>query len=282
MKEYAINHLSHALNIAQLTDTGQVRARNEDAIASDASLGFAILADGMGGYNAGDVASQMAVSTVMSALSAQMHYLAEQAQPLSHALASAYLMEAVQLANQAIYQAALAQPHYASMGTTIVASLFLDNQVIIGHIGDSRAYMLRDGSLHSISSDHSVLQQQLDAGMITVEQAKLAAYKNYVTKALGVDPEADLELNTFEVRVGDLYLLCSDGLNDMLEDSEIASILLTPRDTLASTADALVEKANQRGGQDNISVILIEITATFPSQKSLWYQTLLNKVVKKG
>lgn len=287
MNEHTINNLSHALNIAQLTDTGLVRARNEDTIASDARLGFAILADGMGGYNAGDVASQMAVSVIMSALSAQLQGLATLGQPFNHAVASAYLLEAVQLANQAIYQAAQTQAHYAEMGTTLVTSLFVDNQVIIGHIGDSRAYVLRNGRLHSISSDHSVLQQQLDAGMITAAQAKLAIYKNYVTKALGVDPAADLELNTYDVMVGDIYLLCSDGLNDMLEDSEIASLLLAEHSapnaaTLAMTARALVEKANQRGGQDNISVILIEITAAFPSEHTLWYQTLLNKVVKKG
>lgn len=277
-----MNHLEHALRIARHTDTGQLRSRNEDAIASDASIGLAVLADGMGGYNAGDVASQMATLTITAELISSFNRARQAGKSLDSDLASSLMMDAVDAANLAIYQVANEQEQCEGMGTTLVLSLFVDNQVVIGHIGDSRAYVLRNDQLKQLTKDHSLLQEQIDSGLLTQEQAKLATYKNFVTKALGVDPVADLEMNTFDVQVGDLYLLCSDGLTDMVEPYDIETTLIEGQDDLESLVNTLIRKANQRGGKDNISVILISVVEQFPRNKPNWLQSLIKKVAYKG
>jgi serine/threonine protein phosphatase PrpC len=277
-----MNHLEHALRIARHTDTGQLRARNEDAIASDASIGLAVLADGMGGYNAGDVASQMAVLTITAELISGFNQAKQSGNQVDCITASHLMQNAVNSANKAIYQVANEQEQCAGMGTTLVLSLFIDNQVVIGHIGDSRAYLLRDDQLSQLTNDHSLLQEQIDSGLLTPEQAKQATYKNFVTKALGVDPEPDLEINTHAVEVGDVYLLCSDGLTDMVDDYEIETTLIEYAHDLESLANALIRKANQRGGKDNISVILISVVEGFPINKPNWLQSLIKKVMDKG
>ncbi len=277
-----MNHLEHALRIARHTDTGQLRTRNEDAIASDASIGLAVLADGMGGYNAGDVASQMATLTITAELISGFNRAHQSGKQVDSEQASSLMSDAVHAANIAIYQVANEQEQCEGMGTTLVLSLFVDNRVVIGHIGDSRAYVLRNDQLKQLTNDHSLLQEQIDSGLITLEQAKLATYKNFVTKALGVDPVTDLEINTHNVEVGDLYLLCSDGLTDMLEPYEIETTLIEGQDDLESLANTLIRKANQRGGKDNISVILISVVEEFPLSKPNWLQSLIKKVVDKG
>lgn len=277
-----MNHLEHALRIARHTDTGQLRTRNEDAIASDASIGLAVLADGMGGYNAGDVASQMAVLTITADLMSGFSLARQAGQQVDSQIASTLMSHAVNAANKAIYQVSMEQTQCAGMGTTLVLSLFVDNQVVIGHIGDSRAYVLRGDQLIQLTNDHSLLQEQIDSGLLTMEQAKLATYKNFVTKALGVEPVMDLEINTHRVEVGDLYLLCSDGLTDMVEPYDIETTLIEHQDNLESIANALIRKANQRGGKDNISVILISVVEEFPLNKPNWLKSLIKKVKHKG
>jgi PPM family protein phosphatase len=277
-----MNHLEHAVRIARHTDTGQLRARNEDAIASDASIGLAVLADGMGGYNAGDVASQMAVLTITSELISGFNQAKQSGNQVDSNTAANLMSNAVSAANKAIYQVANEQEQCAGMGTTLVLSLFIDNKVVIGHIGDSRAYLLRNDQLLQLTNDHSLLQEQIDSGLLTPEQAKQATYKNFVTKALGVDAEADLEINTHAVEVGDMYLLCSDGLTDMVDDYEIETTLIEHYHDLESLANALIRKANQRGGKDNISVILISVVEAFPINKPNWLQSLIKKVMDKG
>jgi PPM family protein phosphatase len=277
-----MNHLEHAVRIARHTDTGQLRARNEDAIASDASIGLAVLADGMGGYNAGDVASQMAVLTITSELISGFNQAKQSGKQVDSNTAANLMSNAVSAANKAIYQVANEQEQCAGMGTTLVLSLFIDNKVVIGHIGDSRAYLLRNDQLLQLTNDHSLLQEQIDSGLLTPEQAKQATYKNFVTKALGVDAEADLEINTHAVEVGDMYLLCSDGLTDMVDDYEIETTLIEHYHDLESLANALIRKANQRGGKDNISVILISVVEAFPINKPNWLQSLIKKVMDKG
>lgn len=277
-----MNHLEHALRIARHTDTGQLRTRNEDAIASDASIGLAVLADGMGGYNAGDVASQMAVLTITADLMSGFSLARHVGQQVDSQIASTLMSHAVNAANKAIYQVSIEQSQCAGMGTTLVLSLFVDNHVVIGHIGDSRAYVLRGDQLIQLTNDHSLLQEQIDSGLLTMEQAKLATYKNFVTKALGVEPVMDLEINTHRVEVGDLYLLCSDGLTDMVEPYDIETTLIEYEDNLESIANALIRKANQRGGKDNISVILISVVEEFPLNKPHWLKSLIKKVKHKG
>jgi protein phosphatase len=158
-------------------------------------------------------------------------------------------------ANRAIFNAANSNPQYAGMGTTLVVAVFRAGRLLVGHVGDSRAYRLRAGKLQQITRDHSLLQEQIDAGLITPEQAAFSAHKNLVTRAVGVEDTVLLETHLHEVQPGDLYLLCSDGLSDMLDDASLAQ-LLQMHDSLAATAQRLVDAANDAGGKDNISLVL--------------------------
>jgi protein phosphatase len=275
-----MNNLENALSIVRLSDTGKLRKRNEDTIASDVSIGLAVLADGMGGYNAGDVASQMAVLTITADLKTKFKHAIQENQLIDTSNIKSHLVNAVNTANNAIFQVSKEQAQCAGMGTTLVLSVFIDNKVVIGHIGDSRAYLFRNHDLTQLTNDHSVLQEQLDSGLLTAEQAKFVTYKNYVTRALGVESEVDLELSTFDVAIGDIYLLCSDGLTEMVEEDEIRTTLIENSDDIAHAANTLVQKANQHGGKDNISVILIEVLAEFALNKTTWYKALISKVIK--
>lgn len=262
--------LSHVLEIAMRTDPGVVRSHNEDAIWSNAALGIVVLADGMGGYNAGEVASGMATTLIASQLAAALSEHAPQGLDVSASreLASRYLLECIGEANASVHRAAVSQPQYQGMGTTIVAGLFYDNTLTLAHIGDSRAYRFRDGELVQITKDHSLLQEQIDSGLITPEQAKQAAHKNLVTRALGVDEVVEIDVLDHDVRAGDIYLLCSDGLNDMLGDEEIALTLQSLGANLELAATQLVQMANDNGGRDNVSVILAKITGDFHSPRT--------------
>lgn len=168
-------------------------------------------------------------------------------------------------------------PHCAGMGTTLVAGLFLDNQVIIAHIGDSRAYQLRDENLIQLTSDHSLLQEQLNAGLLSQAQAKDAHYKNYVTRALWVENSADTENHIYHVKTDDIYLLCSDGLTDMVDDDEIRLTLFEHSDNLELAANTLIRKANMYGGKDNISLILVHVLQVFAITKPNWYTSLFKR-----
>lgn len=270
----AMMDLTDALDIVRLTDVGLLRDHNEDAIASDVTMGFVILADGMGGYKAGEVASEMAVLSIAAELKEAM--LAFQpSQPLdalSRQPEAQLIIDAVGNANAAIYHASQTHPQCAGMGTTLVVGLFTNNKLLVGHIGDSRMYRLRNQILTQITEDHSLLQEQINAGLITPEQARFSVNRNLVTRALGIDEEVELELKQYDVEVGDVYLLCSDGLSDLIED-EIIQATLNAFD-LADAADALVELANDNGGKDNISVILVKVNKSFEYHHS-WYDSFL-------
>ena len=237
-----------------LTDPGRVRSNNEDAIACEADLGLALLADGMGGYNAGEIASAMAIATLRTELAA---WMARTAQPAPLTDATAALQQATDRTNTAILHASLNNPHYEGMGTTLVLGLFQGTRALIGHIGDSRCYRWRGGSLQQLTRDHSLLQEQIDAGLLTPEEALYAPNRNLVTRALGVEPEVRIELHEHETRGGDVYLLCSDGLNDMLSDADIAALLAAGGGGTARAAQLLLDAANAAGGRDNISVVLV-------------------------
>ncbi|PIZ24053.1 MAG: protein phosphatase, partial [Comamonadaceae bacterium CG_4_10_14_0_8_um_filter_57_29] len=196
-----------------LTDPGQVRTNNEDAVVFDEGSGVAILADGMGGYNAGEVASGMAVTFIKSEL---VQWLNTANWQHDTNLIARGIGICIDRANQSILNAALSNPQYAGMGTTVVAGVFKNNCLILGHVGDSRCYRLRHGKLTQITKDHSLLQEQVDAGLLTPEQALLAPGKNLLTRALGVDSELAVEIHAHEVQDNDLFLMCSDGLTDML------------------------------------------------------------------
>ena len=237
------------------TDTGRARDNNEDSVALDEETRLVVLADGMGGYNAGEVASGMATAYIKTELS---RWLTEVG-PVARTREVRRAMEiCVDSANLAIYNAANTNAQYAGMGTTLVVAVFRDDGLVLGHIGDSRCYRLRAGKLEQITRDHSLLQEQLDAGLVTPEQAEHSNIKNLVTRALGVEAVVLTEVNEHAVELGDIYLLCSDGLSDMVNDATIAKILLAET-SLERQTEALVDAANDHGGRDNISVLLVEV-----------------------
>lgn len=254
--------LESSLEIVKLTDPGVVRSHNEDCVGADAGAGFVILADGMGGYNAGEVASGMAVAMLSDNLKAALG-----AEPRDFGKLSA---DEVQKTNRAIFQAAQSQPQYNGMGTTLVLVLFRDNRATVAHIGDSRLYRLRGEQFEQITRDHSLLQEQIDSGLISVEDARNSKNKNLVTRAVGIDAEIMAEIHVHDVQVGDIYLLCSDGLNDMVEDDDIRTTLHAMQGNLPLAAEQLIQMANDNGGRDNVSVILVKVKSGFAAPRG-WF-----------
>jgi PPM family protein phosphatase len=236
------------------TDPGLARDNNEDSATFDAPTQMAVLADGMGGYNAGEVASGMATAFIRSELSRWLSQVGKTANAREVRRA---LEICVDNANRSIFNAANSNPQYAGMGTTLVVGVYHEARLMLGHIGDSRCYRLRGEEFTQITKDHSLLQEQLDAGLITPEQASTSLNKNLVTRALGVEDSVLLEVNEHRVEPGDVYMMCSDGLSDMVDDAGIAQILLSP-DTLDQKALALIAAANAAGGRDNITVLLMQ------------------------
>ena len=258
--------LTNVLEIATATHSGMVRSHNEDSIAADAAVGLAVLADGMGGYNAGEVASGIAVAMISAELKKS---LAAVTRELDVATAEKLLGDHAVRANNAIFQASQSQPQYAGMGTTLVVALWHDDHMIVGHIGDSRLYRMRGSKLEQVTRDHSLLQEQIDSGLITKEQARHSQNKNLVTRAVGIDPEVDAEVHSYPVQAGDIYLLCSDGLNDMVTDEDMELTLSSLQANLPLAAEQLVQQANDNGGRDNVSVILVRVLKSFPARSGL-------------
>jgi len=236
------------------TDPGLARENNEDSVTVDEPTRLAILADGMGGYNAGEIASGMATTFIKSELG---RWLAQAGRHANAKEVRRAMEICVDNANRSIFNAANSNPQYSGMGTTLVVGVFQDGRLLLGHIGDSRCYRLRGTELAQITKDHSLLQEQMDAGLITPEQAAVSTNKNLVTRALGVEDAVLLDVNEHRVEPGDIYLMCSDGLSDMVEDPGIARILAGDV-PLEEKAVQLVDAANANGGRDNISVMLAQ------------------------
>ena len=241
------------LEFATALDVGRARTNNEDSVALDADAKVVVLADGMGGYNAGEVASGMATSLVCSSL---VQWLGAHAAPTARELALA-MEKSVGQANRAIFDAANGNPQYSGMGTTLVMVAVAGGHLVVGHVGDSRAYRLRGGQLQRLTRDHSLLQEQLDAGLITPAQAARSTNRNLVTRALGVEAEVSLEAREHSLMQDDLLLLCSDGLTDMVGDEGICDLLCHTHASLQTACHSLVDAANAAGGRDNISVVLV-------------------------
>jgi len=254
------------LEFCSATDTGRARNNNEDSVAVDEATALLVLADGMGGYNAGEVASGMATSFVKTELG---RWLTEASETATDSDVRRAMDICVDNANRAIFNAANSNPQYAGMGTTLVVAVFRDSRLLMGHVGDSRAYRLRSSRLVQITHDHSLLQEQIDSGLITPEQAAFSANKNLVTRAVGVEDTVLLETHLHDVMPGDTYLLCSDGLSDMLDDESIAQ-LLQANESLSEAANALVDAANDAGGKDNISVVLARVRGSAGPTRSWW------------
>jgi protein phosphatase len=239
-----------------LTDPGRARENNEDSVAYEESARLAVLADGMGGYNAGEIASGMATAFIKSELSRWLLEVGDSA-PIKEVRRAMEIC--VDNANTAIFNSANSNAAYAGMGTTLVVGAFREDRLLLGHIGDSRCYRLRDGQMTQLTKDHSLLQEQIDAGLITPEQAVGSSIKNLVTRALGVEDLVVLDVNEYAVEPNDVYLMCSDGLSDMVNDEVIARILVEDAG-LALKAEMLVATANENGGRDNISVLLVAVS----------------------
>ena len=237
------------------TGPGRARDNNEDSVVYDEASLTVVLADGMGGYNAGEIASGMATAFIKSELS---RWLTEAGSGIKAKDVRRAMEICVDNANRSIFNSANSHARYAGMGTTLVVGVFRDARLVLGHIGDSRCYRLRSGDFQQITKDHSLLQEQMDAGLITPEQAATSSIKNLVTRALGVDESVLLEVNEHQVQVGDLYLMCSDGLSDMIDDDAITRIV-TSELALDQKATQLIDQANENGGRDNISVLLVEV-----------------------
>jgi protein phosphatase len=245
------------IDIAMRTDRGVVREHNEDAVGGDPGAGLLILADGMGGANAGEVASQLAVDMLVGQLVPMDD--AETNPPGSETI-----LQAMNGVNQAILELSQKVPEYQGMGTTLVVGQFHDQTLTYAHVGDSRLYRWREGELTRLTTDHTLIQEMVDMGdFATLEEARLAGVPpNVLTRAFGAEPEVMADLAVSDIALEDLYLFCSDGLTAMLSEQEIGAILEQPFDDLMEQTDELIELACERGGIDNISVILVRVTDT--------------------
>jgi protein phosphatase len=263
--------LKGKLTFVGQTDTGRVREHNEDTIASDVDVGLLVLADGMGGYNAGEVASGIAVKTITNlvreGLAREDLGALDRATGLTRP--SIVLRDAITRANKIIYQTARSQAECEGMGTTVVAALFYDNKISIAHVGDSRLYRQRGSQISQVTMDHSLLQELVDRGFYSPEEAQRAANKNYVTRALGVEPQVEVEVQEHPVDKGDIFILCSDGLSDMVEDEDIRLTISTFGANLDTVAKQLIQLANENGGRDNVSVVLAQAIEAFPASRGV-------------
>jgi PPM family protein phosphatase len=224
------------------TDVGRVREHNEDGYLVDDTLGLVAVADGMGGHRAGEVASAAALDALRIAFGA-----------------GASIDGAVSAANEIVYEQSIADRNLRGMGTTLTAgALGIDGTLLIGHVGDSRAYLLRDGDLERITTDHSLVEELVRAGELTEEEAERDPRRSMITRALGLEPDVDVDVESVELRAGDRLLLCSDGLTTMVSEEDISSLVDGVDDAEAAAAK-LVEAANDAGGSDNVTVVVIDI-----------------------
>ncbi len=246
------------------TDVGRRRTGNEDSFCLAQELKLFVVCDGMGGHAAGEVASRLAADTIHESM---QKYLAGESLPLvgesrpDCSQPSNFLLSSIQMANKAIFDKAQSHPDYAGMGTTVVAALGLGDKVALAHVGDSRIYRIRDGKIAQVTKDHSVVQMQLDRGIITPEEAAESQYRHMITRALGLKDIVEIDLMEEEALAGDLLLLCSDGLSDLVEPGEILAKVTVNTGQLGAACQALVDLANDRGGVDNVTTMLVEIQA---------------------
>ncbi len=243
--------------IAGCTDTGMRRNHNEDHIGFNQNLGIAVLADGMGGHQAGEIASHMAVESVLENLQSVAN--GNNSRSITGSQLLEYVSNTISYSNSKIYQAAEALDEHKGMGTTLVAAIVQGSQIYAGHVGDSRLYLYRDESLKRITKDHSLVQDLVDRGFYTEEEARMASVGHIVTRALGTKAEVEVDTVQHDIADGDLLLLCSDGLSDMVADWLIEETLRERGTELDKTANKLIELANRNGGKDNISVILVQV-----------------------
>lgn len=264
--------LKGKIEIVALSDVGQVRTNNEDAVGFDADLGLVILADGMGGYKAGEVASGMTIASVTETVRERLPGIDDQERlddDGDYSPEAIMLREALELAHTSVYQVSRTQTQCEGMGTTAVVVLFHDDSFALAYVGDSRLYRLRSGALEQISRDHSLVQELVDRGFYSLEEAQEKVGRNIVTRALGVEANVEIDLIEEPVAIGDIYLLCSDGLSDLINDDKIGLTLQEYPDNLDQAGQKLIDMANAAGGKDNISVVLARIDGHFAKKRGL-------------
>lgn len=242
------------LDIYGLTDDGLVRDHNEDYISWQLESGLVILADGMGGHNAGEVASELAVSSITDALEEVLSPEIKNSCEINFKDA---VNESVIFANEEINLHAQTHPECTGMGTTVVMALFHNNTVILASVGDSRIYRFRKGELKQVTTDHSLVQEMIDNGYMSEEEALNSTNRNLITRALGIAEDVKVDVVQNDIEIDDIYLLCSDGLSDMVNDENIFSTLVKTRQDLKRGTEDLIELAKENGGHDNVSVILV-------------------------
>ncbi len=258
--------LSRKLEFINISDTGRKRPHNEDSAITDTAIGLAVIADGMGGYKAGEVASAIAGMLVLERVRAGLPALGSNGSPEA---VGKLLRECISEANAPIFTTAQQDDQCQGMGTTVVATLFYNNRVIIAHVGDSRIYRFKNNELSQMTVDHSLMQELIDRGFYTPEEAAANTPRNLVTRALGIEDSVQVDIRDEKVDPGDIFLLCSDGLNDMVSDEEIRLTLSKYSANLVSAAHELVRLANANGGKDNISVVLARPREKFPARPGL-------------
>jgi len=256
------------LRVGAATDTGRVRPLNEDAYASRVEQGLFVVCDGMGGAQSGEVASGLAVQSVMDSLGGTAPDPAgsDAAPPAGYRLQTIRLADAVRLANRRVYDHAQQNVCDAGMGTTLIGAWVADGIVSLAHVGDSRAYLWRDGGIEPLTQDHSLVDAQVRAGLLTREESLQSAQQNVLLRSLGLEPEVDVDVDEVPLRPGDYLLLCSDGLTRMMPDPALAEVISRVRDP-QRICDELIETANRNGGVDNITAVVVEVRAG-------WWQRL--------
>ena len=251
------------LRFATASDPGLVRQNNEDAFVADPNLGIFAVADGMGGHASGEVASRMAADLLREFIAqANKEYKAAPSEESTAVLSTPanLLVKAIRLANQKIYQTSQKQNDYRGMGTTLVAIYFPPSSIpVIANVGDSRLYLLRGRTIEQVTEDHSLVWEQYRQGQILKEALAQSPHKNIVTRALGIRPTVDVDVRELETEPGDFFLLCSDGLSDLVPDEELFAVVKKASGNLQKACDHLIRLANQRGGKDNITLLLIRI-----------------------
>lgn len=250
------------IDVVGMTDVGNVRQYNEDSIAIDAENGVVALADGMGGHRAGEVASRMATEVILQGLQSR---IAEFRSATGQPPLKLAVEQSINRANRAVFLAAQANAAYQGMGTTVALALFYDNGVTLGHIGDSRVYRFRDDVLRLLTRDDSLLRDQVELGLISAAEARESHNRSLVTRALGIEETVSASLHWEDVFPGDIFLICSDGLNDLVEDPDIELIVKALKTNLPLAALHLVQTAKDNGGYDNVSVILAKVQKPFPA-----------------
>jgi len=264
--------INNKIEIFGLTDVGLVRDHNEDSIGEDHDLGLVVLADGMGGHRGGEVASAITVSTILESLANELKKIrsGDIDEVAGNSPESIAVNDAVIKANKNVFASSNENSLYRGMGTTVVVLLFHDNHFTVAHVGDSRLYRFRDGELEQITHDHSLMQELIDRGLYTTDQARESSNKNLVTRAIGVEESVEVDVFEDVAHSEDIYLLCSDGVTDMIEDDVIKNTIADNSEDLEIIATELIRLSKESGGKDNISAILARPLKTLRTNNSLF------------